>query len=473
MSESFGGRRDLGKAGIALKPVKVDRSRAGFEVVLAYRDHLEDIIPVNSDNLKGVLRQFVERPLPQCRARELALPIGSGKVIGLAGVRRSGKTFLFFHTIQRLLAQGIGRPRQIYLNFEDDRLQPLKAGELDLVLRCHRELYPETIGQRCYLFLDEVQNVPGWERWVRRLHDTEDVEVFVTGSSSQLLTRDLSTALRGRSLTMEIFPLSFAESLDFRGIVWQRSHADSESVVRGALEQYLRWGGFPEVVLAEEALRPLILGEYASLMLYRDVVERHGVRNEPLMRELLRFAFRNTASLLNVSKLHRDFTSLGFSMSKNTLHEYLRYLEDSFLLFLVPKQERSLRKRAHNPKKLHVIDPGLIVAFQGNPDRDVGRKLETSVFLQVRRHRRELFYYANGGEVDLCDEECSEFWNTCWSLSDADTVEREQHSMMLGKSRNAQAKGVLLYHEFAPALQSTITGAQPAWRWLLEQTQGK
>jgi predicted AAA+ superfamily ATPase len=276
--------------------------------------------------------------------------------------------------------------------------------------------------------------------------------------------------LRGRSLTFEVFPLSFAEYLEFKDIVSKPSHPDSESVVRGALEQYLRWGGLPEVVLAEEALRPLILGEYASLMLYRDVVERYNVRNEILIRELLRFVFRNTASLVNVSKLHRDFVSLGFSVSKNTLHEYLGYLEDSFLVFLLPKQERSLRKQAHNPKKLHVIDPGLVMAFQGNPDRDVGRKLETTVFLHVRRRLRALYYYANGVEVDLCDEECKVFWNTCWSLSDADTVQREIRSMQHGKTRNPQANGVLLYHEFDPSLKSTITEAQPAWRWLLSQS---
>jgi hypothetical protein len=389
-------------------------------------------------------------------------------VIGLAGVRRSGKTYLFFHTIQRLLAQGVARARLIYLNFEDDRLQPVRAEDLDLVLRCQRELFPETIGQRCYLFLDEIQSAPGWERWVRRLHDTEDIEVFVTGSSSKLLTRDLSTALRGRSITLEVFPLSFAEVLDFRGIVWRRSHPDSESVVRGALEEYLRWGGFPEVVLAEEAVRPLILSEYASLMLYRDAVERYGVRNEALVRELLRFAFRNTASLVNVSKLHRDFASLGFSVSKNTLHEYLGYLEDSDLLFLLPKQERSLRKQAHNPKKMHVIDPGLIAAFQGDPDRDVGHKLETTVFLHLRRQGRTLYYFANGGEVDLCEEDGKAFWNTCWSLTDADTVGRERRSMALGNSRATRAKGVLIYHEFAPALRAAVPNAQPAWRWLLE-----
>jgi len=423
---------------------------------------------VNSDNLKHVLRQFVSRPLPQCRARELGLPIGSRKVVGLAGVRRSGKTFLFFHTIQRLLAQGVGRSRLIYLNFEDDRLQPLRAEDLDLVLRCHRELFPDTIGQRCYLFLDEVQSAPGWERWVRRLHDTEDVEVFVTGSSSQLLMRDLSTALRGRSVTLEVFPLSFAEALDFRNIVWQKSDPDSESVVRGALGQYLRWGGFPEVVLADEAMRPLILGEYASLMLYRDVVERYGVRNETLIRELLRFAFRNTASLVNVSKLHRDFASLGFSVSKNTLHEYLGYLQDSYLVFLLPKQERSLRKQAHNPKKMHVIDPGLVAAFQGDPDRDLGHRLETTVFLHLRRQGRTLYYFANGGEVDLCDEGGKAFWNVCWSLTDPETVGREQRAMALGKSRATRAKGVLLYHESAFAPKAAVPEAQPAWRWLLE-----
>jgi uncharacterized protein len=424
---------------------------------------------MNSDNLKGVLQQFATRSLPRSRARELVLPTGSGKIIALAGVRRSGKTYLLFDTIRRLEAQGIDRSRLIYLNFEDDRLQPLRAAELDLVLRCHREVFPQAARQRCYLFLDEVQNVSGWERWVRRLHDTEDIEVFVTGSSSRLLTRDLASALRGRSVTLEVFPLTFSEFLDFRGIEWKPSHPDSESAVRAALEDYLRWGGFPEVVLADEALKPLILGEYASLMLYRDVVERYGVRNGAVMRELLRFAFRNTACLLNVSKLHRDFSSIGFSVSKNTLFEYLGFLADSYLLFLVPKHERSLRKQAHNPKKIHVVDPGLVAAFQGNPDRDVGRKLETAVFLHVRRDRKDLFYQANGGEVDLLDEDGAVFWNTCWSLSDPDTVRRERQSMSFARSRRSRVKGFLLYHEHNPALVAKLPEARPAWRWFLER----
>ena len=422
---------------------------------------------MTSDNLKYVLRQFVERTLPVCRPRELVLPTETGKVIGLAGVRRSGKTFLFFDTIRRLAEQGVDRRRLVYLNFEDDRLQPIKAADLDLVLRCLHELFPETSRQRLYLFLDEVHNVPGWESWARRLQDTEDVRIFVTGSSSRLLSRDLATALRGRSLTLEVFPLSFREYLAFRGIPIVPSSAANESSLRAALEAYLQWGGFPEIVLADETLRPLILEEYTSLMLYRDVVERYGVRNEKLMRELLRHAFRNTASLLNVSKLHRDFTSLGFTVSKNTLFEYLGYLEDAFLVFLLPKQEASVRKQAHNPKKLHVIDPGLVAAFKAYPGRDVGHKLETAAFLHLRRRRKDLFYYANGGEVDLCDGEGTMFLNTCWNLAEPETMKREKGAMALGQTRWPDARGRLLYHEYAPGVETTFPTAEPAWRFLI------
>jgi predicted AAA+ superfamily ATPase len=389
-------------------------------------------------------------------------------VIGLSGVRRSGKTFLFFDTIRRLVEQGVDRRCVVYLNFEDDRLHPLQAQELDLVLRSLHELFAETIGRQVFLFLDEVQNVPGWERWVRRIHDTENVEIFVTGSSSKMLFRDLSSALRGRSIAYEIFPLSFREFLAFRGIEIAAYSSESESLVRGALEEYLSWGGFPEIVLAEEALRPLILTEYASLMLYRDVVERYAVRNERLMREMLRHAFRNTANLLNVSKLHRDFKSLGFAVSKNTLFEYLGYLEDSLLVFPVPKLSESLRKQAHNPKKLHVIDPGLVAAFKANIGRDVGRRLETAIFLEARRRHKELFYYADGGEIDLCDGEGAMFNNSCWSLTEPETRRRESKQMALGRRLWPDAEGLLLYHEYSPgAVGTQIPGAQPAWRYLV------
>lgn len=420
-----------------------------------------------SDNLKYVLRQFVDRELPACRPRDLVVPTGSGKIVGLAGPRRSGKTFLFFTLVHQLAAKGVDRRLILYLNFEDDRLYPIRAEDLDMILRCWNEVFPEVMTKHKYLFLDEVQNVAGWERWARRMSDTEDIEIFVTGSSSRLLTRDLASALRGRSVTLEVFPLRFREYLSFRGIEVVPHSADNESRIRHELESYLLWGGFPEIVLADEPLRPLILEEYASLMLYRDIMERYGVRNEKLIRELLRHAFRNTASLLNVSKLHRDFTSRGFAVSKNTLFEYLGYLEDSFLVFLLPKREASLRKQAHNPRKLHVIDTGLISAFQAYPGRDLGRKLETAVFLENRRSRKDLFYYANGSEVDLCDGEGRFFINTCWSLAEEETIRREKAAMQFGSSQWPKAAGRLVYHEYTSGKEQEVPTAMPAWRYLL------
>ena len=422
---------------------------------------------MNSDNLKYVVRQSVERKLPQSVPREIKLPVGTGKVVGLAGVRRAGKTFLFFHAMRLLLDSGVPRDRMLYLNFEDDRLQPIREGDLDLVLRSFRELYPNSVGDKVYLFLDEVQSAPGWELWARRLYDTENVEIFVTGSSSQLLARDLSTALRGRSITLEVFPLSFGEFLKFRSIPVVEADADNESRLRAALVEYLEWGGFPEIVLADMALRHLILEEYTSLMLYRDIVERYGVRNEKLMRELLRHSFRNTASLLNVSKLHRDLSSQGYQVSKNTLFEYLGYLEDAFLVFLLPVQEASIRKQAHNPKKMHVIDTGLVSAFKTHPMRDLGHRLETAVFLHRRRRTKALFYYADSAEIDLCDAEGREFVNTCWDLGNPETLDRELRAMQFGVSRWPSAKGRLVYHEYQAQAVDSFDNPISAWKMLL------
>jgi len=138
------------------------------------------------------------------------------------------------------------------------------------------------------------------------------------------------------------------------------------------------------------------------------------------------------------------------------------------LIFLLPKREESLRKQAHNPKKMHVIDMGLIAAFQAYPNRDLGRKLETTVFLQHRRKYRDLFYYADGGEVDLCDGEGKLFVNTCWSLADTEMLRRERAAMQLGATRWPESQGRLLFHEYAPDREKEIPGAMAAWRYLLE-----
>ena len=357
----------------------------------------------------------------------------------------------------------------IYLNFEDDRLLPIDVGELDLILRAHDELFPDFSGKRRYVFFDEVQGVPSWETYLRRLHDTEDARLFVTGSSSHVLSRELATGLRGRSVSFEVFPLSFAEFLRFRGLEHVPYSRASESRMAAALESYLKTGGLPEVVLADDIMRPRILKEYVDLLFYGDLVDRYNVGNPPLMRLLLRQCLGHPASLFNVHKLYQDFRSQGLALSKDTLYAYLGYLEQSFIVFPLPVAERSLRKQAVNPKKMHTIDWALTQPFVAEPTVDLGRKLETAVFLEWRRRREDLGYLAGDREVDLVvnRERPEQLINVAYSVAAQETWSREIAALEHGRTRFPRAKRLLVAHEHAFRTPPAGVDVVDAWRYLL------
>ena len=404
--------------------------------------------------------------------RQLELPLDSNKVVTLVGIRRSGKTYLLYRTMHRLEARGVDRRRMLYLNFEDDRLLPIQTGELDLILRAHEELYPDVAGQKKYVFFDEVQNTPSWEIYLRRLHDTEEAGLFVTGSSSHLLSREIATGLRGRSVSYEVFPLSFPEFLEFRGLQHEPYSRVSESRMTSALEDYLQTGGLPEVVLADETLRPRILKEYVDLLFYKDLVERYRVANPHVMRLLLRHCLGHPAALLSVHKLYQDFRSRGVALSKDTLYNYLGYLEESFVVFPLPVAERSLRKQAVNPKKLHAIDWALAYPFVTEPNIDVGKKLETAVFLHWRRKREDLGYVARDGEIDLVvnRERPEHLINVAYSVTRSPTWEREIRALEAAAARFPRASRALVAHERASRKPPAGIHVVDAWRYLLEQT---
>jgi predicted AAA+ superfamily ATPase len=311
----------------------------------------------------------------------------------LTGIRRSGKTFILLDVVRRLLASGVKREQIVHLSFEDDRLHPLQAGDLDLILQAHSELHPELAGRQRYLIFDEVQAAPGWERYVRRLQDTRAGILFLTGSSSTLLSREIATNLRGRCITYEIFPLSFKEYLAFRDMRFEPYSKVSEARMAAALDEYLQTGGLPEMVLAEPALRPRILREYTDLVFYRDLMERHGLENPLVLRELLRHCLSSPASQLSPHRLYLDLCSRGMALSKDTVYRYLSYMEEAFLIYLLPAAERSLRKRAMQPKKLHAVDWALGYSYRPGQLIDRGRRLENAVFLHHRRRREDLGLY--------------------------------------------------------------------------------
>lgn len=422
---------------------------------------------MNKESLKAVIQQFTEQPLPEILHRETDIPATSGKVVTLIGARRTGKTFMLFKTMDEIVQSGVERNRILYLNFEDDRLYPVEADQLDLILKAHRELYPDTAESKRYLFFDELQNVPEWERYVRRLHDTENVSIFLTGSSSSLLQKDMSTAMRGRSITYEVFPLSFSEFLTFKQIDYIPYSPDSEARVINAFHEYLEWGGFPEVVLAEEPLKMMILQEYASLMLHRDLIEHYNIRNERLMHLLLKFCAEHTASLVSVNKLFNDFASQGMKIGKTSLYDYMSMLEDSFIAFRCPKFDPSTRRQLQSPNKIHLLDTGLCRVFRPFPKRDIGHRFETLVYLHERRKQRDIHHYRNGFELDLCWNEGAEFINVAWDMNTPETLNRELKAFDAGRARWPNGRGRLVYGSASHIPEAHKKEAIEGWRYLL------
>jgi hypothetical protein len=426
--------------------------------------------PVRKETLKYVLAQNTTRKLPAGAPRALQLPLDTSKITTLVGIRRSGKTYILYQAMQRLEAQGVDRRQMVYLNFEDDRLLPVKSRELDLILRAHAELYPDFAGHRKYIFFDEIQNVPRWESYVRRLHDTEEVRIFITGSSSHLLSRELATGLRGRSISYEVFPLSFAEFLAFNKLEHVPYCAASESRMAAALTEYLRVGGLPEVVLAEPDLRPRILKEYVDLVFYKDLVERYRVSNPAVLRQLLKHCLSQPASLLSAHKLYNDFRSQGYGLSKDTLYNYIGYLEESYLIFPLPVAERSVRKQAMNPKKLHAVDWALGYPFAPEEMIDAGGKLETAVFLHWRRRREDLAYLGGEREVDLVvnADQPQALINVTLSTAQTSTWDREIAALEWGAARAPKARRVLVVHEDNGRRPPAGIEMVEAWRYLLD-----
>lgn len=428
--------------------------------------------------IDGLIADFQERELPRMTARKLSLPGLPGKADVVVGMRRSGKTWFLYQQIEERLASGIGRERLLYFNFEDERLLPLAAADLSRIPEAFYRRFPASREQLCWFFFDEIQNVPGWETFVRRLLDNEKVALVLTGSSARLLSREIASSLRGRSLSTEILPFSFAESLRHAGVELPASWppgARRRSLLEHRLETYLEIGGFPEVQEVSQDLRVRVLQEYIDVVIFRDVVERHGVDNLPALRYLERKLLASPAGKFSVSKLFNDLKSQGMKVGKDTLYEYLAHLEDSFLLFTLTVASPSIRARQVNPRKCYPVDPALAAAVSFRASGDVGHLLETAVYLELRRRGQSLGYVVtrSGYEIDFLAEDLKgsrELVQVCADMEDPATRQRELRAVEEGMKETLceRATVVTLREESSLEIGGQPVRVVPAWRWLLE-----
>ncbi|MCS7300995.1 MAG: ATP-binding protein, partial [Fimbriimonadales bacterium] len=281
------------------------------------------------------------RPVPVFTLRDARVPDVPNKAFAVIGMRRAGKTTFLWQVAQQRLSRGMPREHILYFNFEDERLLDMRVQDLQLIVETYYQLYPQAREQTQTLFLlDEIQRVAGWETFARRLLDTESVALFLSGSSARMLAYELGTSMRGRALPIVIYPFSFRECLRHLGEEPDRAYARLRKAERTALQsrlmQYLREGGFPEAVGLELIDRRELLSSYVDGVILRDVVERYQVNNLNVLRRLVRQLLSNPGAPFSVNKFFNDLRSQGFSVSKDTLHAMLGYLEDAFLVQSVP-----------------------------------------------------------------------------------------------------------------------------------------
>jgi predicted AAA+ superfamily ATPase len=386
--------------------------------------------------LELLLGEFYEKiaSLKPIVKRDAQIPKAHDKIKVVIGMRRVGKTYFVFQQILELLKNGVDKRSILYINFEDDRLLPLSQKKFASLIDAFYELYPENHERRCYLFLDEIQNVDDWPVVVRRFHDSKKVEIFLTGSSAKLLSREIATNLRGRSLATELWPYSFDEFREAKNCNFDRSLYDkkTQDLLKRLFCLYLCEGGFPEVTSYDTDTRKQTLQEYLDVALYRDIIERHNIRHSSLIKYMILTMLNTAARPFTINKFYNDIKSQGYTVGKDILYEYAEHIEDAYLAFSIPLFANSYRRVQTNPKKLYAIDSGMIVAatFQN----DMSKFFENCIYLDLRRLGCTIHYYLTEEhyEVDFLVQTLrgeKKLFQVVWDMADEKTVEREQRAL--------------------------------------------
>jgi len=430
------------------------------------------------ETLKALILDLQEAPLETGVPRRLAVRPVAGKATILIGVRRCGKSTLALQQVERLLAQGVPREDVLLVNFFDDRLAGLAREGPGLVTEAYYALYPEKKGkQTVHCFFDEIQAVPGWEPFVDRLLRTEKCRVTLTGSSARMLSKEVATQMRGRALSWELFPFSFRELLDARGIEASGTLSTRKRLlVEKVFGEYQETGGFPEVIRLDRSLRVKTHQEYFHAILYRDLVERHDVAHPKALSDLARWLVDHAASLYTVNRLTGYLKSLGHGVPKAAVASYLEWFEDAYFLYTVSLFDASLARRNTNPKKVYCVDHALVTSVSSGLLVNSGHLLENLVFVALRRAHPEVYYYKtrSGREVDFVVPgrgRPEALVQVCETLFDPETRKREVAALEAAMEELGTKEGTIVTRNEGERIvtASGTIEVVPAWRFLLDQ----
>jgi len=418
---------------------------------------------IKRDDIVDYFREYED--IPKAMQRDLKVPLDSDFIISIIGPRRAGKTYFLFSLCEKLTDA-------TYLNFEDSRLIETEAKEIRELIRIFIEIYGKTPK---YLLLDEIQNVEDWEKIVRELYDLRKYRIFITGSSSKLLSKEIATQLRGRSLSFILLPLSFREFLRFKKIkVNKFLGKDERAKIKNLLRNYIEFGGFPDVVKNEEKVK--ILKEYSDLILFRDFIERHRVKNLDLARALHTFMIQNFSKEVSIRALFNKLKT-SLPVAKDTVYEYVTKLEDTMFFFFLRKFSEKVHLRELWPKKIYICDTGLTKTIRYS--QDYGKLIENVVFLELLKKTNikpllEIYYWKDyqQREVDFVIREGMKVGQLIQVTyaSARDEIERREIKALIKASNELRCKNLLIItwdYEEEEVIDSREIKFIPLWKWLL------
>ena len=381
-----------------------------------------------------------------------------------AGVRQTGKTYMLYQRVHQLLNQGIGWDEILYVNFEDERLTEVTSDDLNRFLEVHLETY----GKRPYVFLDEIQNIPHWEKFVRRLADAK-YRIYITGSNAKMLSKDVATTLGGRFVIRDVYPYSFEEYLRARDVKigqdWQFSTEQSSTIKRN-YNKYIHDGAMPAFATVNQS-REALSSLYQKIYL-GDIAARHGLKNERALALLIKKLAESVKNPVSYQRLRNSIVSTGNKISLPTVIDYVQYAADSWLVLPMENELSSFTTR-ESQKKYYFIDCGLLNLFLINPETSL---LENLVAIQLMRRygREQVRFYRNNHEIDFVVPDKKLAIQVSYSLLEPGTEEREIRPLQNFGATPPDWQLLIITHEEERLLDNGKSRIEilPAWKCLLK-----
>lgn len=380
--------------------------------------------------------------------------VSSKKISVISGIRRSGKSTLLKQIAKKYSGY-------YYFNFEDERLLDFKAKDLNVLYEAFLELY----GEQPVFFFDEIQNVYGWEKFVRRLFE-ENKKIFITGSNAKLLSSELATTLSGRHLKMELYPFSFSEFLEYEKFPQKKVYDTKEkSLLSRKFRHYLEYGGFPEVVIGKNRKE---LEQLYQDILIKDLIVRFKIRETKVFREIALYLLSNMTAPMSFNNVRKMVGVKSVTSVKN----YIDFFEEAYLFFSLFKFDYSIKKQIINDRKVYAVDTGIANAVAFRFSENIGRNLENLVFIELKRREQDIFYHKDKWECDFLIRKglkVNEAIQVSLSLAEPKTFERELVGLLEVMEKFDLKNGLIITEnqEEEKRIKGKRIKIVPAWKWLL------